>query len=315
VHIRPILRGLKTYVVRNPDLKGTGGTISARYCYSVWLRHLVQAAAAGVTTDPRVVAELGPGDSLGIGLAALLTGADRYHALDVVEHASSGVNERVLEELILLLHARPPIPGPEEFPAVLPLLESYEFPRQILSADRLARSLRPERIAAIRAALASLHGPDRGTAPIQIRYSVPWYDPRVIQDASIEMLYSQATLEHVEDLERTYQAMARWVIPGGVITHQVDFKSHGMTSAWNGHWEYPESIWRIVKGRRSFLLNRRPWSAHLASLEANGFEVLRVVRSERHDGLRAAQLAAPFRVLSDEDATTAGAFFVARKRT
>src|SRR5689334_17334685 len=54
---------------------GTKGTDQARYCYSVWLRHLSLAAANGLDTDPKSVAELGPGDSIGIGIAAVLTGA------------------------------------------------------------------------------------------------------------------------------------------------------------------------------------------------------------------------------------------------
>src|SRR5437016_7019160 len=116
VQLRPILRGLRTYVSRHPDRKGTGGTGSARYCYSIWLRHLVQARLAGVEALPHTVAELGPGDSLGTGLTALLTGADSYQALDVVEHAQAATNLQVFEELIPLLARREPIPGPDEFP-------------------------------------------------------------------------------------------------------------------------------------------------------------------------------------------------------
>src|SRR5689334_3926898 len=64
--------------IRSPLRKrhlGTGGSSSARYCYSVWLRHLSMAARLGLNTDPKDVAELGPGHSIGVGLAALLSGA------------------------------------------------------------------------------------------------------------------------------------------------------------------------------------------------------------------------------------------------
>ena len=50
--------------------QNTGGTDSVRYCYSVWLRHLVLAYENGYKKIPERVAELGPGDSLGIGLSA-----------------------------------------------------------------------------------------------------------------------------------------------------------------------------------------------------------------------------------------------------
>src|SRR6267378_2839545 len=93
MQMRPILRGLKTFVTPNPDRKGTGGTVSARYCYSVWLRHLVRAAKAGCDAWPRVVAE------------------------------------------------------------VRPLMDSYVFPEHILSEERLATCLRPDRLRSIELAL------------------------------------------------------------------------------------------------------------------------------------------------------------------
>ncbi len=311
MQIRPILRGLKSYLLRNPNQRGTGGTSSARYCYSVWLRHLVQASLAGVDANPATVAELGPGDSLGIGLAALLTGVDEYHGLDVVEHASSRANLLVLDELAALIRQRTPIPGPDEFPEIRPVLEDYAFPDAILTESRLERSLRPERVDAIRAAIVDPGG--ARDSPIRIGYTVPWHDPGLIKPASVQMIYSQATLEHVEDLDNTYRAMSLWLAPGGIMTHQVDFKSHGMTRAWNGHWQYPAAIWKLVKGRRAFLLNRFPWSTHLAHLRASGFEILRIVRHERHDGLPVRELATPFNRLSEEDAVTAGAFVVVGK--
>jgi len=69
--IRTLLGGIASYI---PELyalfsRGTGGTISARYCYGVWLRHLVMAHENGLSIQPDTIIELGPGDSLGIGLA------------------------------------------------------------------------------------------------------------------------------------------------------------------------------------------------------------------------------------------------------
>jgi len=71
--------------------KGTGSP--ARYYYSVYLRHLVIAAANGLSPDFRVVAEIGPGESLGVGMAALLSGVRRYCAFDVVKHAPTSRRE------------------------------------------------------------------------------------------------------------------------------------------------------------------------------------------------------------------------------
>src|SRR5215467_13821096 len=74
-----MLKGALTYV---PALNAwrirrasTGGSNSARYCYSVWFRHLINLDSCGFKIKGARVAELGPGDSIGVGLAALLSGA------------------------------------------------------------------------------------------------------------------------------------------------------------------------------------------------------------------------------------------------
>src|SRR5476651_1324393 len=79
---------------------GTGGSDSARYCYSVWMRHLVSAREKGLNTNPEAVAELGPGDSLGICLAALLSGSARCFAFDVVAHANPVRNLAIFDGLV-----------------------------------------------------------------------------------------------------------------------------------------------------------------------------------------------------------------------
>src|SRR5205814_6514493 len=138
--IGQLLYGIATFIpgVGAVFGRGAGGTSSPRYCYSVWLRHLVSSAAHGLKVPPRVVAELGPGNSLGIGLSALLSGAERYHAFDVVPHAQVKRNLAVLDELIALFEKRADIPGPDEFPQVHPLLSSYAFPRRLLDEQTLA---------------------------------------------------------------------------------------------------------------------------------------------------------------------------------
>src|SRR4029077_18633813 len=92
IKCRALAAGAATFLpfVRKYACRGTGGTVSARYCYSVWMRHLVKAHQCGyslIGTGGRI-AELGPGDTLGIGFAAMLSGYDEYFALDAKAHAS-----------------------------------------------------------------------------------------------------------------------------------------------------------------------------------------------------------------------------------
>ena len=57
------------------------------------------------------VVELGPGDSLGVSLAALLSGARRVTALDVVAHNDPERDWRVFDELNALFKLRADVPG------------------------------------------------------------------------------------------------------------------------------------------------------------------------------------------------------------
>ena len=283
----------------------TGGTDSARYCYSVWLRHLVVASRYGLKEVPTRVAELGPGDSLGIGLAALLSGAETYSALDAIRHADLDRNLQVFDELVDLFRNRQPIPDAEEFPAVEPALESWSFPHEILSSQCLEQSLAPDRLATLRAAVQD---PDPCRGPV--RYIAPWNEDLVIEKTSVDLIFSQAVLEHVADLPSTYAALNSWLRPGGMMTCQIDFKSHGTAPTWDGHWSYGALMWRLIRGAKPFLLNRHPISTHRRLLAESGFDIRCQITAEQEPRLPLTKLARRFRRLTDEDRRTTGVFFV-----
>jgi len=306
VRPRALAAGLASFVPGASRFtnRGSGGTESARYCYSVWLRHLVRAHQSRLPTDPTCVAELGPGDSLGIGLAAVLCGADRYLALDVKAHANAARNVKVFDELVQLFHQRAPIPDDNEWPLTQPKLSEYAFPSRILTPERLAACLADRRVDQIRRAILGEVG------PVSLSYRAPWTDDSTIEPASVDFLVSQAVLEHVEDLETTYAAMRTWMKPGASMSHSVDFSCHGLTRAWNGHWMLGDFTWRAVRGTRRYLINRQPLSTHLDLLRRYEFEPVHIDR-RREDAGVGFRPAERFRGLSAEDAATRGAFIQA----
>ena len=287
---------------------GTGGTISARYCYSVWLRHLVLAAEGGKNTNPKSVAELGPGDSIGVGLAALLSGAERYFAIDVVTHANPERNLVIFEELVALFSARADIPDNSELPEVIPRLKNYRFPRGILTEDRMRRSLAPERVALIRASIK-----DCTSDKSLIQYRAPWHNEQIIERNSIDMIFSQAVLEHVDRLVETYRTMRLWLAPEGLMTHTIDLKSHGWAEEWNGHWTYSDFMWKLVRGKDVWLINREPASRHIRILLEEGFRVVRQDRTSLPTRVTRHQLATRFRDMPEDDLTTSELFIHAIK--
>jgi SAM-dependent methyltransferase len=276
------------------------------------MRHLVKMHASGYSQAESggTVAELGPGDSLGIGLAAMLSGFDRYFALDVKKHANADGNLAVFRELLRLFVERAPVPGDEEFPLVFPRLDSYSFPHGILTEELLRSALNSQRVDAIaRAIPGSGHAQSEA---IRIDYVVPWSEMSFAHRESVDFAFSQAVLEHVEDTTAAYKAIYHCLRPGGFMSNTIDYESHGLTHDWFGHWTIGDVSWRLVRGARPYLINRLPHSAHVRAIEGAGF---RMIQEEARQGTppRRAQLADRFSELSDADLETCGAYVQAVK--
>jgi hypothetical protein len=317
MYIRPLALAASTYVPGLAQLlarKGTGGTNSAPYCYDVWMKHLVLLAGAGMRGIPHTLAELGPGDSLGVGLAAILSGVDRYYGLDVVRHSNPSSNLAIFDELVALFQARTPRMK-KGWPDYDSLLDAQLFPGQILTEQRLERSLAPQRVRRIREQLAAPAGDACAGQGVVIDYRVPWNDRAVLEPASVDVVLSHVVLQSVTDLEDTYAALYAWLKPGGFMSHQIDFTSFRTARAWNGHWAYSDRYWKVLVGRRAYLINREPHSTHIRLMTDQGFEVIRDLQNHgsRGAGISRSQLDARWKNMSDDDLACSGAFIQARK--
>jgi SAM-dependent methyltransferase len=134
----------------------------------------------------------------------------------------------------------------------------------------------------------------------------------------VDCVYSRAVLEHVNDLEATFEDMARALKPGGVTIHQVDLKSHGL------HREnpldfltWPPWLWNLMYSGKG-VPNRWRIDRFRQALDASGLELQRLeptsrARSEEIAGVRP-YLARPFKALPDEDLSWLGFWLIARKR-
>jgi SAM-dependent methyltransferase len=311
-YTRRLLMGIATYLPGVPRLvekKSTGGTVSARYCYLVWLRHLVLAGRSGLSTNPTVVAELGPGDSLGTGIAALLSGASRYYAFDVLEYASPERNLRILDDLVELFRRRARLPDGEF--KLRPSPAASDFPDAILTQARLEAALAPARVQSIRRAIEHLGESQNG---IVIAYYPRWTEMRIEPRDAPDLILSQAVLEHIDDLELTYDVMHRWLGPEGYMSHAIDFRSHDFARDWNGHWTYSDRTWALIRGRRPYAINRAPLSRHLELIDRAGLELVWLWALRKPSGVTIADLAPRFRSLTDQDLTTASVFIQAARR-
>jgi SAM-dependent methyltransferase len=231
------------------------------------LKHL---ESCGLSQIPKIVGELGPGDSLGIGLASLLSGAEKYYALDVVRHAEVDKNLKVLSELVVLFNKKILIPDGKDFELVNPKIETTDLPNLITSikSQNLIGSDQYEIIK------SAVKGPDKDKI---ISYMVPWQIVPAIENESCDLIISQAVMEHVLDIESAYKSMYSWLKPGGFISHQIDFKAHETDSNWYGHYNYSDLIWKIIMHGRKYSINRLPLSAHINAIKNCNYRVLKIL--------------------------------------
>lgn len=304
ITIKPFIKGLLSYTpLKSKVVKvGTGGTNSSRYCYSVWLRHLVLLYQSGMKSHPKIIAEIGPGDSLGVGIAALISGADKYYALDVVRHTDITKNLKIFDEIVELYKIKSPIPDESEFPEIQPRISSYSFPEYLLNKNYLDNS----KLEKIRNNLLTGEGD-------LIQYIVPWYAKDELKEESVDLILSQAVMEHIVDLDITYKAMYRYLKKGGYISHQIDYKAHETHKVWNGHWKYNNLIWNIIMHGRSYPINRKPHSEHINKILQVGFNIKNVLKVKRNDGYKISNLPSKYAQLTCEDLITASAHIIGQK--
>jgi len=239
VKIRPILAGFLSYL---PGLfawwdgrRPMGNTSSAYYSRGIWRFHLANYKLASGAAKPENVVELGPGATLGTCVAALCDGVNRAIGLDACPYASSSAeNLRILKELT-----------DDETPV----------------ADRSLIS-------------KAITNVGSGKSGPLLDYVAPWNELNILPENSVDLIFSHSVMEHVDSPVETYIACFHWLKPGGIMSHKIDHSSHAITRTWNGHYGIPAAIWRVIFGKRPYLLNRMPPSLHQKAIVAAGFEIL-----------------------------------------
>jgi hypothetical protein len=270
--LKIIIRGLLGYVplvFKMLKRKGTGGTDSAQYCYSVWLRHLVILFDNGMKDHPKTIAEIGPGDSLGIGLNALITGSEKYYAFDIIEHGKIKQNIEIFDELVTMYKSRQNIPHGGIFGKIKPALDKYDFPDYILTEQYMSKMLDDNRINNIRNAIYN-----GNCREFLIKYEVIGDSNFNASEDCLDLIYSQAVMEHVDNVNFAYNYMHRWLKKGAYLSHEIDYSAHETHNLWYGHWTLPFWIWKIILKGRSYSINRFPNSYHVNTLKKNGFKMI-----------------------------------------
>jgi hypothetical protein len=304
--IKFFLFGIGTFIpgIFNLFARPTGGTSDSKYCYSVWLRHLVKLNEAGSTDIPKRILELGPGDSLGVGLAALLSGSDQYTALDVHKYSDIKSNLKIFDELIDLFKKREPIPNGKEFSRIRPELENYKFPFEILSNKILNNSLNPDRVLKIRNAIISEN-------KSIFNYLVPWTFDNLKKN-HYDYLLAQASFEYVQNMDLLLKNFKNYLSLNSYLSTIIDYSSHHLSDIWNEHWTCSDLLWYFFKGKQPHFLNRLTHDNYISYFNKYNYEILINLRKKKKSQYSRFNLSHRFRNISEEDLNTSGGFFVTK---
>lgn len=283
--------------------------VYARAYYGAWMRFAVSLNAAGFDVNGlKTAAEIGPGDSLALGLAIILSGAETYYGFDIRQSINRVNNIRVLSHLLRLFRKREAIPDDEELPKCYPKLPDYQFPHSVFSDDFLTRSLENGRVRDVRECLS---GKQSG---ICIEYDSAWMSQNHSGLRNVDLIVSNAVMEHVDNIHTVYKASYDWLRKGGYFCHCIDFKAHGSAPEWNAHWTYSDGAWRIVRGACRYLINRAGCSAHVAAMKECGLKVLTIDAYARDNSLSYEQVDESIRkAVRPEDLRIATAVIIGTK--
>ncbi|MCU0919101.1 MAG: class I SAM-dependent methyltransferase [Burkholderiaceae bacterium] len=252
-----------------------------RDCVDAYFERLrIAPADAPAFLAGKTLMEYGPGDLPGVAALMVARGARKVYCVDRFP----------------LVHL-----SPKNARVVADLIEACRGPER----DRLV------------ACLANADDPAAGFASDRIEYLVRPSGLSGLRD-TVDLVFSRAVLEHVDDLDATFDDMMAALRPGGLAIHQVDLRSHGlhMTNpldflAWSPtlwQWMYSQkgvpNRWRIDKYRS--ILQRQP--ADVLELQPT-----KLAAQEHVAAVRPA-LAPAFQPLSDEDLSWLGFWLVMRKQ-
>lgn len=252
-----------------------------RDCVDAYFERL-QVAPADVAAylDGKTLMEYGPGDLPGVAALMVARGAHKVYCVDRFPLVNlSPKNARVLAGLIDGCHGA-------ERDRLVGCLANPSDPAAGFTAQRIEYLVRPSGLSGLQSA--------------------------------VDMVFSRAVLEHVDDLDATFSDMVGALRSGAVAIHQVDLRSHGLHKAnpldflawsptlWN--WMYSAkgmpNRWRIDKYRA--VIEKLP--VELLALDPTKHAAAEHLAEVRE------VLAAPFKGVTDQDLSWLGFWLLMRKR-
>lgn len=200
--------------------------------------------------ENKAILEIGPGNSLTIGLIFLACGAKKIYFIDRFKHL-------IWDEYDIAFHKK-----------VLRKIEEKKFPFSALATKSVAFARN-----------GSINfDPDR------IEYSFGDVASLPLDNCSIDCVFSNAVLEHVHSIKEAINEISRVTRPGGIGIHGIDLRDHFFQATPLRLLQYPDWLWNLMTWNRSGYTNRLRISDYLDLFRKTDFRIERWMPTREYKG-------------------------------
>lgn len=199
--------------------------------------------------EGKAVLEIGPGNSLAIGLLFLACGAKKVFLVDRFKHL-------FWDEYDIAFHRK-----------VLARIEK-EFPFTTVASKAII--------------FTNSGSIDFDRSKIQCRLGDAAKLP--LENSSIDIVFSNAVLEHVHDVRKAISEMSRVTKPGGFGIHEIDLRDHFFQATPLKLLRYPDWLWNLMTWNRPGYTNRLRLPDYLKLFKASGFLIEKLVSTREYKG-------------------------------
>jgi len=190
----------------------------------------------------KVVLEVGPGNSMGMGLLFLAHGAKRVYLVDRFKHIFWDDYDAIYYRNFLSEISNQDVPNGSIVKEALRIKNG----KIILNPDLLEYRLG-----------------DAARIPLE--------------DSSVDFLFSNAVLEHVRHVELAVQEFARVTKEAGLNVHEVDLRDHFFSKKPLRLLSYSDWLWDFMTCNRPAYSNRLRFSDYCKMFESNKFVIERLL--------------------------------------
>ncbi len=239
-----IARFSPSYYVRLTEQTGRGGGVEqpddvAEYflkCFYEYFHILgIEKSAISEYLNDKTLLEYGPGDTAGVALLMYAHGARKVYCVDR-----------------------------------FPLANFSDFSLSVFSSlfSKLEGDVRHR----AEACFNEQGTPSSGFDTRAIEYLVKSNGLSGLKN-EVDIVFSRAVLEHVNDLSATFEDMYEALVNNGVSIHQVDLKSHGLHKRNSLDFlTWPDTLWHLMYSHKG-VPNRYRVNAYKELIDKSGFQL------------------------------------------